>query len=158
MNLFAVEGAGRRGYRGSPMRVPTVASASGWVLDDYRDGVCVMLEARGRQLGRTLLDDGIGAARQARVGFVGFRPPGARQSRAKSTRTLDFCWISRLLEHTFARGRSSKVVRSFTLWAVTGSNRRPLRCKGGSGEFVYQRKCVSLQFRAAFRVVSVRPS
>jgi hypothetical protein len=34
---------------------------------------------------------------------------------------------------------------------VTGSNRRPLRCKGGSGEFDYQRKRVSLQFRATFR-------
>ncbi len=39
-------------------------------------------------------------------------------------------------------------------WAVTGSNRRPLRCKGGSGDFAYQRKRVSLLFRATFRVVS----
>jgi len=32
------------------------------------------------------------------------------------------------------------------LWAVTGSNRRPLRCKGGSREFVYQRKRLFPQF------------
>jgi hypothetical protein len=47
---------------------------------------------------------------------------------------------------------------NFDWWAVTGSNRRPLRCKGGSGEFDYQRKRVSSQFRATFRVVSFRPS
>ncbi len=43
-------------------------------------------------------------------------------------------------------------------WAVTGSNRRPLRCKGGSEEFLHLRKRLFAQFRGTFRVVSFRLS
>lgn len=43
-----------------------------------------------------------------RVGFVGF-PRRVPPSRAQNiARMLDFCWISRSLEHTFAYRRSSK--------------------------------------------------
>jgi hypothetical protein len=59
---------------------------------------------------------------------------------------------------TFVRLIKPGLTRDFTTWAVTGSNRRPLRCKGGSVQFDHQRKRVSLQFRATFRVVSLRPS
>ncbi len=45
--------------------------------------------------------------------------------------------------------RNHLLIYDFNLWAVLGSNQRPLRCKGGSGELAYQRKRVSLQPPAA---------
>jgi hypothetical protein len=65
---------------------------------------------------------------------------------------------SKWLFRTFIRSKKPLLTWGFTMWAVTGSNRRPLRCKGGSVEFDYQRKHVSLQFRTTFCVVSFRPS
>jgi hypothetical protein len=73
---------------------------------------------------------------------------------------LDFCWISRRVEHVFACLETSKSYVDLRFCLVGGDGFEPptLRCKGGSHEFDYQRKRVPSQFRATFSVISLRLS
>jgi hypothetical protein len=54
---------------------------------------------------------------------------------------------------TFIRLKKPLLARGFMRWAVTGSNRRPLRCKRGAEQTSYLRNRSFYLFRAAFERV-----
>jgi hypothetical protein len=57
-----------------------------------------------------------------------------------------------MCSHPDDQGKSA-LICDFVSWAVTGSNRRPLRCKRGADQTSYLQKRSFYLFRAAFECV-----
>jgi hypothetical protein len=95
---------------------------------------------------------------RGKAGVEGVQPTNVGQRYRTFTvpwRTYAEHGASKTSFRTFVRLGKRLLTRGFRRWAVTGSNRRPLRCKGGSAEFVYQRRRSFSQFRCGFRIVSL---